>query len=108
MIRYHRPCLLLVFLAVGACSSITPHENFVVALNDDIGTSVEIEPMLSLCSRGRKNIESRTLQNGNVEDRQIMRRGKRECVYYCEVDPKTRLVVSTRFEGSQDDCVIPP
>ena len=107
MTRHHRPYLLLALLAVGACSSVTPHENFVNGLHDAIGTSVDIEPKLSLCSRMR-NTESRALQNGNIEDRQIMHRGNRECVYYCEVDPKTRLVVNTRFEGSQDDCAMPP
>ena len=100
--------MTLVVMPLTGCTSVTPHENFVDGLNSAIGTSVDIEPMLSLCSRGVKNIESRTLQNGYVEDRQVMRRGHRECVYYCVVDPKTRLVVSARFEGSADDCTIPP
>ena len=107
-LRYCCLCMTAFVMPLTGCTSITPHENFVTALNRDIGTSVGIEPMLSLCSRGLKNIESRTLPNGNVEDRHIMRRGHSECVYYCVVDPKTRLVVSARFEGSGDNCIIPP
>ena len=91
-----------------SCASVTPHENFMKGLKSAIGTSVDIEPMLSLCSRGRKDIESKTLPNGHIEDRQIMRRGHSECIYYCEVDPQTRVVVSVRVEGNNDNCSIPP
>ncbi len=103
--------IMAVFFLVitqSSCSAVTPHENFKDGLNSAIGTSVDIEPMLSLCSRGRKNIESNPVQDGYVEDRQIMHRGRRECVYYCVVDSRTRLVVRVHFEGSNDDCAIPP
>lgn len=103
-------CLFNVmsFLLVGCSIASDPHENFRNILRSEIGTRIDLDPMLSMCSENQKyRVEKNQLQNGNIEYRHILRRGG-VCTYYCEVDPYTRRVVNVRYEGSREDCAIVP
>lgn len=110
-VRYKKKYMMAAMpfvLLLSACSMTSPHENFKVGLNKAVGTSVDIDPMLSPCALAQKNrVGQESLANGNVEYKYIAR-GKGICYYYCEVDPRTQTVVRIRFEGGGKDCVIYP
>ena len=97
-----------------ACTTITPHENFKAHLNAALGSTVDSDPMLSMCSLEREYpVESKSLPNGNVEAKllffnYIFFHRKVICTYFCEYDPVARKVVRVRFEGKEESCSMPP
>jgi hypothetical protein len=94
---------ILTLLAIG-CLGITPHENFKAHLRGEIGRGMDNAPSYSWRNEKDK-IDSKVLPNGNIENKY---KYQGSCVYYFEVDPKTRKIVGTRFEGSEKDCVVNP
>jgi hypothetical protein len=90
-------CLLL--LLSPACSSITPHENFVMSMQAAIGKSTDRVAW----RRPEQLIGLKTLPNGNIEESYKFRNS---CFYYYEIDPKAHLIVGWRFEGTERDCQI--
>ena len=95
--------ILIVTVALG-CAGITPHENFMDSLKNAIGRSLDNKPSY-LWPHEEDLIDSKTLPNGNIENRY---KYLRTCKYIFEIDPKTRTIVAARFEGKESDCVINP
>jgi hypothetical protein len=91
---------LLAF--VTGCATVTPHENFKNNLRLRIGWSIDAQ----FYDLQREHLLSTmTLANGHLEYRY---RQANDCVEIYEVDPKTRLIVRTDFEGSDKSCIIQP
>jgi len=91
------------FPSAGCMSSTSPHENFLRALHMAVGRDIRTHPRFSAFQRT-------DLPNGNSEYR-LSRRilaGTQPCTDIYEVDPKTYQVLRADFEGSPQDCVIPP
>jgi hypothetical protein len=82
----------------------SPHDNFKAHLYHTIGINIDSIPYYQMPSK-QSLISSRELPNGNIENK-YMHRGT--CVYFIELDPKTRIIVGARFEGSESDCVVNP
>jgi hypothetical protein len=95
-------CLLLPSLA--SCSSVTPHENFIMTMQSDIGKNLD-DPTLSGWMQSARLIDHKSLLNGDIE---YAYRFRGDCRYFYEVGPKTRKIVGWRFEGSERDCIINP
>lgn len=96
--------VVLMLLSLPSCSSVTPHENFRAHMNSNVGSSIDKprEPGVALA---RYLLGSRDLPNGNIEN-EYLDRGS--CRYFFEFDPKTRIIIGWRFEGSERDCEIVP
>ncbi len=90
-------CLLSL---LAACSSITPHENFVMSMQSAIGKSTD----RIAWRRPDRLIGQKTLPNGNVEESYEFRNS---CLYYYEIDPRAQQIVGWRYEGTEHDCEIP-
>ena len=96
--------VLIIFIFIS-CAGISPHENFKSVLNSQIGKSIDNAPTYSFRSENGL-ISSKILPNGNIENKyKYYREG---CVYFFEIDPKTRKIVGTRFEGDESDCILNP
>ena len=94
--------LLHCFLIFPGCA-IDPHDNFVRGMQSQVGKKVgETDP--GFLSENRL-IEVRELENGNLEYQYAH---YRECRYFFEVDPESDTILSFRFEGEEDDCIIVP
>ncbi len=94
--------LAALVLLCAACTSVTPHENFVNNLNSRVGRSIDI-PRTDL--KPTLLLSERQLQNGNVEYRY---RYLGNCVQVYEVDPSTRIIKRATWEGSEKSCIAPP
>lgn len=94
----------LMLLLLPSCSSVTPHENFKAHMSHNVGMRIDE-------SRGDNWAIQKYLvntvwhSNGNVENEYEFRG---TCRYFFEFDPKTRIIVGWRFEGSEHDCEIVP
>lgn len=89
-----------------SCATVSPHQNFKDQLQKAVGTNIDDVYPGSWRYR-RDPIEVRTLKNGNVEYTYLYMRG-RSCKFMFEVNPSTSIIVDTRFEGKEFDCVINP
>jgi len=96
----------MISLLVLGCAfwAGSPHENFKEALHGKIGRNIDNVPPYAL---GHKTelIDSKVLPNGNIENKY---KHSGTCIYFFEIDPKTRIIVNTRFEGKESDCTITP
>ena len=90
-------CLLLILSP--ACSSITPHENFVIPMQAAIGKTTD----RIAWRRPEQLIGRKTLSNGNIEESYKFRDS---CFYYYEIDPIAHLIVGWHFDGTDSDCAI--
>lgn len=84
---------------------MSPHENFKAGLTAMIGLNIDNIPPYRWRLREEALIEAKTLQNGN-EERTY--KYLRSCKLIFEINPITRVITGTRFEGAQSDCVINP
>lgn len=82
----------------------SPHDNFKVQLQSKMGKQIDKIPPYSFPNE-MKLIDSQNLPNGNIENKYIH---QRTCMYFIEIDPKTRTIVGVHFEGKESDCVINP
>lgn len=94
---------ILMFMALPSCTTLTPHQNFVLLIDDSVGKKID-DPRTNWVDR-RSLVQSKRLPNGNIENKY---RWRGTCRYYYEFDPKTRIIVSWRYEGSKEDCEIVP
>lgn len=94
--------VILMFLSLPSCSSVTPHENFKDHMSHTVGKRIN-DPRT--WARPDRYIGSKVLQNGNTEN-EYQFHGS--CHYFFEYDPETRIIVGWRFEGSERDCEIMP
>lgn len=96
--------VLTSILSGCAFSAGSPHENFKSHLYAEVGKSIENAPSYSW--RHEKDlIAAKSLPNGNIENKY---RYRGSCVYFFEIDPKTRTIVGARFEGKETDCIVNP
>jgi hypothetical protein len=96
---------MLMWMPLAGCGpSITPHENFRSIIGHSVGKSIDLPPGATKAHPERL-VSSTVLPNGNIEN-QYKQRGT--CSYFFEIDPKTRIIVGWRFEGSERDCAIVP
>jgi hypothetical protein len=89
---------------VAACSSITPHENFIQHMQFHVGknfTESQIRYM-----RPENFLGAKTLLDGQVEREYKFNYEK--CRIFFKVDQTTNIVTSWRYEGNDDDCAISP
>ena len=78
-----------------------PHDEFVYRLNSMLGKNVyEAGGGLAILDYDNP-VE---LINNNIEYSSSLPR--RNCKYYAEVDPKTKIILSVRYEG--DECRVSP
>ena len=94
--------LVMVSLIVSGC--VSRHETFKEILRDNIGDNVDNIPPYAL-GRITALIDSKVLPNGNIENKY---KYGGTCIYFFEIDPKTRIIVGVRFEGKERDCVVAP
>lgn len=93
-----------LMLVLSSCSALTPHENFKSAMQSNIGKKEDSSA--SYLSRYPEDVlGSSGLTNGNIETEFFQ---SRKCRVFFEIDPKTRIIVGWRFEGSEKDCEIVP
>jgi sarcosine oxidase delta subunit len=96
------PYLMLSLLS--ACSTLTPHENFVMIMRSDIGKNADDPSSYTSVYRNYR-LSVRNLANGNIEEEYA--RG-RNCRHFFEIEPSTRRIMNWRFEGQQNECGIAP
>jgi hypothetical protein len=92
------PALTVV---LPACWGLPTHEDFRLHMDDSIGKSVD-DPR-TRWARPDALVDSRPLANGNVENQY---RWQRNCRYFFEIDPETRIIQAWRFEGRRMDCAV--
>ena len=95
---------LCIVLCLCACTSQTPHENFIATMRSDIGKKTD-DPTLSGWLQSGRLVERKTLPNGNIEEEY---RFKSACRYFYEISPTTSIIVGWRFSGSERECEINP
>jgi hypothetical protein len=100
--------IVIVAIGIGSCAyfrSLTPeaaHRNFLNNLNTYIGKDIEYDRgWLRVALR----VSSEPLDNGMVRYRH---RVIGECIAIFDVDPSSRKVVVVNYEGSTEQCSIPP
>jgi hypothetical protein len=101
----------LAFVVVLGCATVTPHENYVNALNRTVGKNWTWLRTHHQLPSENDLISSEELPNGNVVKKYKSTLGfvrKRTCVSIYEIDPKTELVVGVGFEGTEKDCAFNP
>lgn len=97
-------CITAFFFT--SCTAVTPHENFKISLRTMIGVNMD-----SLNMKGSQLISTKILPNNNIEYRyrRIHRRNDPiGCIHIFEVDPASRVIVRTDFEGSEYSCSMRP
>lgn len=102
MIKYKIYVFLTISIFVVSCGNISPHENFKIHMSNLIGKRIHDSPLW--IQEGRK-VSTRSIDNGNIEYKYTL---VRSCFYIVEVDSKSGVIVGWHFEGSEEDCVIPP
>lgn len=101
------PCICIAILLAGCISpSELAHRNFKNFMQLDIGLSVD-DPDAYRNRYPGDLLRSRTLPNGNIEEEFETGRWGR-CRVFFEIDNKARSIVGWRYEGSEEDCSIPP
>jgi hypothetical protein len=76
-----------------------------------VGTSIDVDRYQSFCSVRRVElVQKRQLANGNEEHKFHYPRANRigPCTYFCEVNPRTRTVVTVRIDKVEGDCQMLP
>ena len=102
MTRLATVCLML--RGCSACTlSGTPHDHCHAVMSNDVGQ----HKTRALIGRYPRDVLARAEQpNGNEEVTFIHRRSKGEsCLVFFEVDRETGIVVSWRFEGTEEVCI---
>lgn len=95
--------LLLIMLAISSCTSFDLHENFINHMSSNVG--LHITDKRSWAAQPSRFVSTQLLENGNSEHKYLF---YRTCFYFFEEDSKTGILVGWRFEGSKEDCTIPP
>ena len=102
--------LMLVPVSMLSCIPfISRHENYKDIMQRDVGRSIDDPNTLVYIVANYEPhllMESKILENGNVENKYRYR--IRTCRTFFEYNPETRIIVSWRFEGEENDCYITP
>jgi hypothetical protein len=94
----------LILLVAGCMSSLSAHQNFLLLMDHNIGSSID-SPRLAGSALEKYLIESKQLPNGNTENEYLERRS---CRIFFEFDSDTRIIVAWRYRGDPADCGIAP
>jgi hypothetical protein len=86
---------------VAACSSITPHENFISQLQSNVGKMFGVDQRHGMVPS--ELIQSRALSSDKIENEY---RYVGTCRLFFVINLKTKIVESARHEGSDNDCSI--
>jgi hypothetical protein len=97
---------LLACLILAGCVTPQGHLAFRQVMERQIGKQTDEPDFYPVYYRLRQ-VESKTLPNGNVEDEYLTGR-RNECRLFFEATPGTRRVLRWRFEGDERYCVILP
>lgn len=99
--------ILISALFLASCAIEPSHESFVQMLDNSIGKSVDAGWLTTMCSTSYFLTDTEVLPNGNERHRHVRPpiRNVGECPFSCEVNPKSRLVVSIMVEGTAQNCV---
>jgi hypothetical protein len=101
--------LLLAILTTQLMACGNPftagHRNFKDHMQLQVGRSTE-HPYAYTKQYRDSHVSTRILANGNVEEEYKVGRGWK-CRVFFEIDKKTSTIVSWRYEGDEDVCVIP-
>jgi hypothetical protein len=91
-----------------ACASPSElsHQNFKEAMQLQVGRSIE-DRYLSRNRYPARHVASKALLNGNTEEEFYAGHGLR-CRVFFEIDNKAGKIVGWRYEGTKEDCAIPP
>ena len=99
---------LLLPALVSCTTSTTPHENFKLHMQYEIGKKAN-DPNTSIVRYPQLVTEKNILLNGNFEVGFAISAGVRgDCVAFFEIDKETNVIVDWRYEGSKENCVIVP
>jgi hypothetical protein len=95
-----------VCFSLAVCSSLTPHENFKTIMQRDVGSTTH-DPYAYRIRARDWLLGTKSLPNGNIEEE--FKAGRRlSCRVYFEIDKLAGKIVSWRYEGTEQDCVIVP
>lgn len=112
MPRFDKKVVAACFLvaALPACN-IMPHsetnlahEYFEYVMTSKIGMNYDDPPSVTGIN-AEQLMSSNILSNGHLENGY---RFSDACVYYFEINPDTRKILSWRYMGSEEDCSITP
>ncbi len=92
----------MLLITLLSCGSITPQENFKRFRDANIGKSID-DPSSEVARYPQLLVGRKDLPNGNYENEY---RWYRECRYFYEINPSTRMIVNWRYEGNENDCKI--
>jgi hypothetical protein len=107
MNKFESILLVLLMFTLGACNTISPHDNFKRALNSTVGTSLDDQKINGQWLVSREPIAENRLPNGNIEYTYLyMTRFK--CMFAFEIENKTRKIVNARIVSGEHDCFINP
>jgi len=96
-------------LACTGCflpSYASGHENFKRTMQSEVGRNASDRYAFRNHYRNFL-VEAHKLQNGNSEEQFRAGVGP-SCRVFFEINDASQQIVGWRYEGSQDDCVIPP
>jgi len=94
----------ILFLPGCGLFASSPHDNFLAILKDTTGQNIDDVPPVMLPHK-EDLIDSKILSNGNIENKYKFRGA---CKYFLEVDPKSRKIVGSRYEGNNTECIMNP
>lgn len=97
---------VILCASLVACASGGSHENFMNIMQLQVGKSTD-NPYLTRNRYPDRRVDSRVLQNGNVEE-EFQAGHKLRCRVFFEIDNKAAKIVGWRYEGSSEDCAIVP
>jgi sarcosine oxidase delta subunit len=102
-IKIFRVSLMVVAsMFCTACSSITPHENFLSLMQLNVGKKVGQDQGHGMAPQ--TYLGSRDLPDGNIE---LEYKYIKSCRLYFAVDKVNNVVKSWRYEGANADCIVP-
>ncbi len=105
-------CLPLLLSGCFLMTSATPHQAFVGSYGWFVGKHIgwinhEFPPQ-SKSDKYGFTISSRRTANGNIEIEVHNPLDNRQCKIFYTYNPQTKIVVSWRYEGTNDQCAINP
>lgn len=100
-------CIVSILFILGACSGVTPHQNFINHMNAMIGKNIDEIPYYQFGNK-ESLIQETVLPNGNIENKYLEKNRSGTCIYIFEIDPKSRTILRWRTEGDEKACIVNP
>jgi len=96
--------ITLISVLMMACSSITPHQNFVLMMQSKVGKNRYSDTAQHVLVQ-KLLLGSSNLPNGNIE---LEFKFIKSCHYFFEINPTDDIIVDWHYMGNDEDCGIPP